>query len=69
MDMDGLELMRAFRSAELDVRVLVISGSLSGEFLRMDELLGAVGTLSKPFTMAELVATVDRILKKANLQG
>jgi len=67
--MDGLELIRALRAARLDLPVLAISGSLSGQFVRATAPLGAVETLSKPFQLVELLAAVDKSLAKRPAQA
>ncbi len=61
-DMDGLQLIRALRAAKLDVPVLAVSGSLSGQFLGTAARLGTVGTLTKPFELPDLLAAVDKSL-------
>src|SRR5262245_33492110 len=67
-EMDGLELIRALRTAEVDVPVLAVSRTLNIQFLRIATRLGAVETLSKPFQLAELLAAVDRSLRKQPAQ-
>jgi CheY-like chemotaxis protein len=60
--MNGLELIRALRTASLDVPVLLISGSLDSHFQGLAKLFDAVETLCKPFGLAELLAAVDKSL-------
>jgi CheY-like chemotaxis protein len=63
--MTGLELMRALRAAGINVPILVISGTHTGLSLRTATSLGALGTLSKPFSVAELLGAVNKILGSA----
>ena len=59
---NGLELIRALRTASIKVPVLLISGNLDDVSLRVAKLFDAVETLSKPFGMVELLAAVDKTL-------
>ena len=62
---DGIVTLRQIRKQFPAVKVIVISGGDSSGLLdlRHDaELLGAVRTLQKPFTAAELVQTVREVL-------
>ena len=66
--MNGLDLTSFLRRFHPNLPVLVFSGA-SEALLEEAAARGAVLTLRKPFTAEELLAMVDRILKKANLQG
>lgn len=60
---DGIETIRRVREMNPDVKVLAMSG---GGRYRIDlldgiEMLGADGTLMKPFNRQELIEAVDRI--------
>jgi len=59
---NGLELIRALRTASIRVPVLLISGSLDNHIRRAAMLFDAVETLSKPFGLVELLAVVDKTL-------
>ena len=62
---DGILTLRQIRKQFPAVKVIVISGGDSSGLLdlRHDaELLGAVRSLQKPFTAAELVQTVREVL-------
>jgi len=62
---DGILTLRQIRKQFPAVKVIVISGGDSSGLLdlRHDaELLGAVKSLQKPFTAAELVQTVREVL-------
>jgi CheY-like chemotaxis protein len=54
-DMDGLELIRSLRGSQKDLPILAVSGIFSGQFFKAAKLLGAVGTLEKPFKPRELL--------------
>lgn len=65
---DGFEVIMMLRGLQPSVRILAISGGASrhnlgpGDVLSDAGLLGAAATLAKPFSGAELLATVDRLL-------
>jgi CheY-like chemotaxis protein len=63
-DMDGLELIRTLRVTHEDLPMVAISGTFTGQFLKIATALGAVGTLEKPFKPRALLAMVDKILGK-----
>jgi CheY-like chemotaxis protein len=59
--MDGLELVRELRQRRPDVRILAMSGDLSPtrpSVLKAAGACGAIKTLEKPFTIAQLLAEV-----------
>ncbi len=61
-DMDGLELIGALRKNDPKLRIIAMSGG--GLFqpdacLRAAELMGATGTLTKPFKLSDLVRMVE----------
>jgi CheY-like chemotaxis protein len=51
-DMDGLELIRSLRTSHPELPVLAMSGTFTGQFMKIATTLGAVGTLEKPFKRA-----------------
>jgi len=60
--MTGLELMQALKEAQINVPILVISGIHNSHSLLAATSLGAKGTLTKPFTVAELLGAVNKAL-------
>jgi len=60
--MNGLELIRALRTASSKVPVLLISGTLDSPFQSAAKEFDAVETLVKPFKLVELLAAVDKSL-------
>ena len=63
---DGIETIIELLSHSPGVRIIAMSGG--GQTKRLDllgnaTLLGAVQTIEKPFTLAEIVAMVDRALR------
>jgi CheY-like chemotaxis protein len=63
---EGIETIVAIRSATLEVPIIAISGGgeiLEAEFLDMALQLGATAALRKPFQLAQLLATLERLLK------
>jgi DNA-binding response OmpR family regulator len=65
--MSGLELVKMVRSARMKVSVVMASGSIPPEALNGGSTLEVAATLVKPFTMQELVGTVERILTATEL--
>jgi CheY-like chemotaxis protein len=64
--MDGIQMLRQIRRQFPAVKVIVMSGGDSTGMLdlrRDAELLGAVKSLSKPFTTHEIVAVVNSVLE------
>lgn len=64
-DMEGLELIVALRKANPAVKVIAMSGGGRNHpqaYLAIAEKVGAVRSLAKPFTITELVATVQESL-------
>jgi DNA-binding response OmpR family regulator len=65
---DGFEVIMMLRGLQPSVRILAISGGASrhnlgsSDVLTDASLLGAAATLAKPFSGAELLAVVDRVL-------
>ncbi len=63
-EMNGIELLRQLRERELEVPVLMITGyptiSTALEALRLD----AMDYIAKPFTRQELLAPVNRALRR-----
>jgi DNA-binding response OmpR family regulator len=65
-DKEGLGLIRTLRRQSLGVKIIAISGgsdSVAGNFLGMAQMLGAVGTLEKPFTGNQLLEAVCLALR------
>jgi DNA-binding NtrC family response regulator len=63
---DGIETIIELLSHSPGIRIIAMSGG--GQTKRLDllgnaSLLGAVLTIEKPFTIAEMMAVVDRALK------
>jgi CheY-like chemotaxis protein len=64
--MEGIEAIRLLRERRASVPIIAISGGGSrGEmsFLEAAKKLGANDALAKPFTMSDMVATVQRHLR------
>src|SRR5580765_3832091 len=62
-DMDGLTLIGALRRSHSNLPVLATSGAFN-DALKIATMLGATGTLQKPFSPDDLLAAVDKILGK-----
>jgi len=66
---NGLEVLSALRSADNLVPVIVLSAR-HGEFDKVAALrLGADDYVTKPFALAELLARIDAVLRRANQAG
>lgn len=64
---EGLGMIRKIRRADLDIKIIAISGGGSTgnvEFLRMAEKLGASATIPKPIRFEDLFQTVEACLAK-----
>ena len=66
-DMDGIEVLRRFRSSHPQLKVIAISGGsarIDMDVLSIAEKLGADAVLRKPISRAELSETVARVTAK-----
>jgi DNA-binding response OmpR family regulator len=62
---DGLEAIIELRHDFLDVKIIAISGEVSigaDDYLNMVKALGAQSTLYKPFSMKELLKSVQELI-------
>ena len=59
----GLELIRKMRSEEMALPVILVSGTIPTEELKQHPWLLLDAMLSKPFTTAELLDTVKKVLR------
>ena len=69
-DIDGLEVIAHVHRTAPETKVLAISGGslrLSSEYtLRASRVIGADGTLEKPFELASLSKAVEELLAERN---
>jgi len=61
-DMDGFEFLKIARAELPKLKILVISGFLSGTLLKAAKLFGASATLAKPFEPNSLLSLVSEVL-------
>lgn len=64
-DMEGVELIIALRQIEPNVKIIAMSGGgCNGPeaYLKVAQRLGAIRTLTKPFSSAELAEAVQACL-------
>jgi DNA-binding response OmpR family regulator len=64
-EQEGLETIRILKEHSPDVRIIAISAGLTGKevnFLNIAERFGAQAVIEKPFSLQELVATVNKAL-------
>ena len=59
---DGWEVARRLREASADVGIIVMSASLDSEDNTRGEDGRHLATLAKPFTLEQLIATIDRLV-------
>ena len=69
-DKDGIETIVELRASDPDIRIIAMSGGAGIDNPRVDmlgdaKMLGAMLTIDKPFTPAEVIAVVRRALKGA----
>jgi DNA-binding response OmpR family regulator len=67
-DKDGIETIVELRASDPDIRIVAMSGGAGIDNPRIDllgdaKMLGAMLTIDKPFTPAEVIAVVRRALK------
>ena len=61
-EVDGAEVVRRVRARGLDVPILLISGNVDPALERRLEPGSFQGFLRKPFSIAELIATIEGLL-------
>jgi putative two-component system response regulator len=66
--MSGLELLRALRSRQPDLPIVVVTGEATVDTAIQALREGATGMLIKPFTAAELLAEVGRAVASARMR-
>lgn len=62
---EGIETILEIRSTHPNAKIIAISGGgqvLAEDYLCLAKGLGAVGTLTKPFSKTEMMAVVERVL-------
>jgi two-component system chemotaxis response regulator CheY len=59
-DTDGVTVLKALRAMDPNARVLVVSANVEGSVHEAVQAAGAVGFLSKPFSLAD----VNRVLTR-----
>ena len=62
---EGMEIITTIRKRGLSTRILAISGHRHDEFLAMAKSLGADATLPKPFTAAQLIEAIEKLIAPA----
>jgi DNA-binding response OmpR family regulator len=62
----GLELIKKLRSEDMMLPVILASGTVPSEELKRHPWLQLDATLPKPFTLAELLDTVKKVLSAAD---
>jgi CheY-like chemotaxis protein len=65
--MSGVELIRKLRSARVTLPVIMATGTLPTEEFTRSPWLQPAATLLKPYTAAEMVRTVKRVLREADI--
>jgi DNA-binding response OmpR family regulator len=64
-DMDGLEIISAFRESGLGGAVILITSYGTPEVLARARELGAAGVISKPFPPSEILQLITAVLQEA----
>ena len=62
----GLDLIKKLRSADMTLSVILASGTVPAEELNRCPWLQVDALLPKPYTIAELLRTVDQVLRTAD---
>jgi DNA-binding response OmpR family regulator len=59
----GLELIKKVRSVDMTLPIILASGTAPAQELKQNPWMNLDATLSKPFTLAELLDTVTEVLR------
>jgi len=62
----GLELIKKLRSEDMTLPIILVSGTMPTEELKQHPWMRLDATLSKPFSIAELLDTVKAVLRAAD---
>jgi DNA-binding response OmpR family regulator len=64
---EGIETILELRREDPTLLILAISGDLTGSatYLHFAEMLGANGTLAKPFRAADLLREIDNLMRRS----
>ena len=62
----GMELIKKVRSEDMTLPVILASGTVPVEELKLHPWLQLDATLAKPFTITELLDTVEKVLRSAD---
>lgn len=62
----GIDLVKQLRSARMDLPVVLVSSAIPTEEIDRNPSLQLAATLLKPFTLAELLDTVEGVLMADN---
>lgn len=65
---DGLDVLQAARTANPDVKVVIVTGYASLDTAIEAVRLGAADYLSKPFTLGQIEVMVRRLAERLNLE-
>jgi len=63
----GVELLKKLRAARMDLPVIMATGTLPEEEFTRRPWLHPAATLIKPYTVDEMLSTVERVLRKADI--
>lgn len=63
-NIDGLEVLRQIRAIDPHAPVIMLTGAATEEREKQARELGAIGFLAKGFSLHELGATLDKVLKQ-----
>lgn len=62
---DGIEVICTLKESNPDIKILAISGGgriSASDHLRIAKQLGATGVLEKPFSTAELISEINKLM-------
>jgi CheY-like chemotaxis protein len=63
-DVGGFEVLKALRARRPSMKIIVISGAMSGLMLESARIFGATSTLTKPVSPEALIAAVRDVLEE-----
>ena len=65
-DISGIEVLKAMKECNNNVKILLITGTIDTELIRAAEAAGINELIKKPFTPDQLIKAVNKVFKSEN---